>query len=624
MSPDIFLISIAFFIFAFGFSRRLRGVRNGRPEECRGEWAYLLEYLTGHKKILRNPLTGTLHVIVFWGFLLPIVVVILAQMWFTLPAFLSLALSLALDVMGVLFLAAVLIFLVRRVLSNDALGPETSILPVLILLIILITGFLAEGFRLSITGTDRIWAAPVGWVLSGFLPASPVLMQLMIRIHFLSMLLLIAVIPFTFFRHLVTAPLNIFYRRKSPFGELRRMRDPNGPPGVNHVNDFTWKQLLEAEVCVSCGRCEENCPAFVSGKPLSPRKVVSQIRELVHDSSEKTRLDNVITADEIWSCTACMACVEVCPVFTAPLDKIIEIRRDLVMRKGKLPTKAAVILRNLEIYSDVYGKGPSLREDWTLSQRVRVVRHDDRDVTVLLWTGCSGAFHPRSQDTARALVSIMKKAGINFMTLGRNELCCGDPARRLGEESLFLELAQKNLMTFKRHNVKKIITLCPHCYNTLKNEYSKIDKSISHEFEVMHASEYVMELIRKRLIVPEYSLNKRITLHDPCYLGRANNIYEPLRDIIHSIPDARLTELDRSRENGFCCGAGGGGMWFHENIGKRINNIRAEEIAEKGVDVVCTACPYCHTMLSDGIGALELDNPPEVFDIIELVEAGLK
>jgi Fe-S oxidoreductase len=225
---------------------------------------------------------------------------------------------------------------------------------------------------------------------------------------------------------------------------------------------------------------------------------------------------------------------------------------------------------------------------------------------------------------SRALANILKKAGVNFRILGKNELCCGDPARRLGEEALFLDLAGKNLRTLRKHNVKKVITLCPHCFNTLRNEYPKIEPEEYHGFEVVHAVQYVMDLIRKKLVVPEYPLSKRFTLHDPCYLGRANNIYEPLRDIINSVPGTSLKELDRSREKGFCCGAGGGEMWLHEHLGKRINVIRSEEIIEKGVDVVCTACPYCQIMIDDGINGLEVDDPPEVLDIIEIVDASLR
>lgn len=623
-SLDLFLICLTLAVMVFGLSKRFKILRTGRPEECSGNWIFFLKYLLGHKKILKNPVPGILHLIVFWGFVLPLLVALLAQAFCALPVLLSSVLSLILDIIGFFFLAVTFVLLIRRLTSGDSLDPRDSILPILILFIILVTGFLAEGFRLSIIGTETVWSSPIGWIISLCLPKSPVLMQLMIRLHFYLILLLVMITPFTFFRHLVMATLNIFYKRKGNTGEFRNMPSVNGPPGVNHINDFTWKQILDTEACVSCGRCEENCPAFISGKPLSPKKIVRQIVDLAYSTDKNTPIDSCITADELWSCTTCMACVEACPVFVAPLDKIIDMRRHQVLGKGALPPEATSMIRDLEIYGDVNGKGPSHRADWALNRGVKITRPDEREVEIVIWTGCSGSFHPRYQEVSRALVNILKKAGVTFRILGKNELCCGDPARRLGEEELFLSLAKKNLKTFKSHNINKIITLCPHCFNTLKNEYPKIAPEGYHEFDVVHATQYVMELISKKLITLEFPFEKNVTLHDPCYLGRANNIYEPLRDIIKSVPGTSLTELDRSRKKAFCCGAGGGEMWFHENLGKRINVIRSEEIAEKGVDVVCTACPYCQTMIDDGINGLELERPPEVLDIIEVVEKSLR
>ena len=623
-SLDLFLLCLAMVIMIFGLLKRLRMLKSAIPEESSGDWGFLFRYLLGHKKILKNPVPGTLHIIVFWGFVLPALVILLAQTCITLPSSLSSFLSLILDLIGVCFFAATFIFLIRRLKSGDSMGPSGSLLPVLILLVVLITGFMAEGFRLSITGSDEIWASPIGWVCSLCLPSSPALMQLMIRIHFYSLLLLVAIIPFSFFRHLVLASLNVYYKRRGNAGEFRKMPSGGGHPGVNHVNDFTWKQLLDTEACVSCGRCEEKCPAFISGKPLSPRKIVRQIYELAHSADKNSPISSLITEEEIWNCTTCMACVEACPVFVAPLDKIVDIRRYLILSKGALPSEAVSMIRDLEIYGDVNGKGISFRADWAMNRGVKVTKPGDKDVEIVIWTGCSGSFHPRYQEVSRALVNILQKAVVSFRILGKNELCCGDPARRFGEEELFLNLAKKNLKTFRAHNVHKIITLCPHCFNTLKNEYPKIEQDDYHEFKVIHASQYVMELINKKLIAPEIPFLKSVTIHDPCYLGRGNNIYAPLREIINNVPDAGLTELERSRENGFCCGAGGGGMWLHENLGKRLNVIRSEEIAEKNVDVVCTACPYCQTMINDGINGLELDEFPEVLDIIEIVERVLK
>ncbi len=623
MSLDLLIVCAAILLMAAGLSKTVSLIRSGLPEKRTGSWGRLFKYILGHKKILKNPVKGTLHLAAFWGCILPVVVIVFAQTCLTLPAVLASVLSLILDIVGIVFLTASVIFIIKRLSANDPSGPKKSLLPLFILFVILVTGFLAEGFRLSITGSEKAWEAPVGGIVSILLPASPLMMQIMIKIHLYALLLLITLLPFTFFRHLFVSPLNIFYKRNASNGKFRNLPQKDGAPGAGKVNEFTWKQLLDAEACVSCGRCEDSCPAFISGKPLSPKKIVRHLYELAH-KDKNALLDTFVTPDEIWSCTTCMACVEACPVFAAPLDKIVDMRRHLVMGKGKLPAEAVTMIRDLELYGDVNGKGVSLRADWAMNRGVKVITPDDKDVEVVIWTGCSGSFHPRYQDVSRALVSILQKAGVNFRILGNKELCCGDPARRLGEEELFLTLAEKNLKTFKEYNIKQLITLCPHCFNTLKNEYPKLETGVDHKFNIVHASQFVMKLINIKKITPVFPLDKKVTVHDPCYLGRGNNIYEPLRGIINSVPGAELTELERSRENGFCCGAGGGGMWLHENLGKRLNVIRSEEIAEKNVDVVCTSCPYCQTMIDDGINGLELDDPPEVVDIIEMVERALR
>jgi len=496
------------------------------------------------------------------------------------------------------------------------------------LLGILLTGFLAEGARLSIIHPHFAWSSPAGWLFSIFSPNSPVFMQIMIRLHFYIVLFFIAALPFTFMRHLGSATLNVYYRKKDPRGKLRPISLQEGPLGANRVQDFSWKQLLDSEACVSCGRCEENCPAFISGKPLSPRKVIQEILKQMEavnhgrmnpDDPSFPLLQDVITANEIWSCTTCMACVEQCPVFAEPVDKIIDMRRYQVLGRGLLPAEARPMIRDLEIYGDVNRKGAAHRDDWALNLSVPHISDEGLNPEILLWVGCSGAFHPRYQETTRAMVKILKAGGVRFGILGKEELCCGDPARRLGNEEVFLDLALKNIASLKKYHVDKIVTLCPHGFNTLKNEYP----AIGGNFDVIHATEFVMGLIEQEKVILKYPVTRKMAIHDPCYLGRANNIYEPLRYLSNAVPGINLKELKRNRENAFCCGGGGGRMWLHENIGRNINNIRAEEISKSGVELVGTACPYCLTMLEDGINFLEMEKPPKVMDIIEIVASSL-
>ncbi|MFH0730917.1 MAG: heterodisulfide reductase-related iron-sulfur binding cluster [Pseudomonadota bacterium] len=627
-SFDSILIASALLIMMMGLSRRWSLWRTKKDGKYPGSWSRLIDYLVKHAEIRKRPLVGAIHMVVLWGFVLPVIVIILGQFGFVLPQSPARLLSLLQEAAGIAALGAVLFFLVRRIQSANTGGPKNTLLPMIILLTILISGFLAEGARLAVTGSVTAWSSPVGWVLSAATPASPLFMQLMIRLHFFAVLVFIALIPFTFMRHLAAVPLNVYYKKQGPRAALRQISPKGGEVGAQTVADFSWKQLLETEACVSCGRCEENCPAAISGKPLSPRKVIRGILEQMEamaghrngggNASPFPLLENAITDNEIWACTTCMACVTHCPVFTEAMDKIVDMRRWRVMGMGQLPAEARPMIRDLELYGDVQGKGIAHRTDWAMHRnvsRIEVVK----DAEILLWVGCSGAFHPRNQETMRAMVKILNAAGTSFGILGPAETCCGDPARRLGDETLFQKLAQKNIAQFQLHKVRKIVTLCPHCLNTLKNEYP----ALGCEIPVVHATEFALELIHKKKITLKYPVADKIAIHDACYLGRYNAVYEPPRSICAAIPGTRLKEPERNRENGFCCGGGGGRMWLHENIGKNINLIRAEELAATDVDVIGTACPYCLVMLDDGVKSLETTRQPKVMDIIDIVATSI-
>ena len=424
---------------------------------------------------------------IFWGFVLPLLIIILVQLGLTLPLILARLLSLLQEAAGVAMLAGTLYLLKRRIeleygdgakekqgrageiaALNGSGGVKRVLFPMIILLIVLVSGFLAESSRFSLTGSDTAWASPVGWVLSLGTPASPLFMQMMIRLHFFAVLLFMASIPFTFMRHLVASPLNLFYKPQEPKAALREIDLEVGETGAETIKDFSWKQRLQTDACVSCGRCEENCPAFISGKPLSPRKVIGSILEQAETTggaggwffkppSPPSSLEHAISDDEIWACTTCMACVEHCPVCVAAMDKIVDMRRYQVMGKGALPPEARPMIRDLELYKDVYGKGASHRSDWAMHRDVPRMG-EDHDADILFWVGCSGAFHPRNRETTLAMVKILKAAGMDFGILAEGEMCCGDPARKLGEEALFQDLARQNIRTFEQRGVKKILT----------------------------------------------------------------------------------------------------------------------------------------------------------------------
>ena len=626
---DPLLIAAAFLIMLVGFARRWSSWRIGRGERRSGDLAGLMRYLLGHKRILRNPYTGTAHLMLFWGLAIPVLIVVLAQFRFAMPDILAKILSLLLDLLGTAMFVGTLFFLARRIEFRAPGTPKRTLFPLVVLSVILLTGFFSSGARISIIHPGFSWFSPVGWLVSLVLPNSPLFMQFMIRIHFFLVLFFIAILPFTFMRHLAAAPLNVYYRKRGPRGEMKPISLKKGIIGAGTVLDLSWKQLLDAESCVSCGRCEENCPASASGKPLSPRKVMGDILTQMEDvrrcgndpvNPSFPVLEDAITYDEIWACTTCMACVEQCPVFIEPMDKILDMRRYQVLGRGLLPTEARPMMRDLEIFGDVNGKGLAHRGDWALNLGVPHISDEGLNPEILLWVGCSGAFHPKYQETTRAMVKILNAGEVRFGILGKEECCCGDSARRLGEEEIFLDFAAKNIASFNKYHIKKIVTLCPHGFNTLKNEYP----ALGGNFEVMHAIEFVLRLIEQKKISLKYPVAKRMAIHDPCYLGRVNQIYEPLRELSRSVPGIDLKELKRNRANAFCCGGGGGRMWLHENIGQNINNLRAQEIRESGIELVGTACPFCLTMLEDGISALEMEKPPRIMDIIEIVASSLR
>ncbi len=628
-SFDTLLIAAAFIIMIKGLSGRWSLWRKKKEENISGDFNRVKDYLLNHAEILKRPTVGAAHMTVFWGFILPITVIILAQLGFSIPNTPALLLSLLQEAAGVTMLAGTLYLFFRRIGSGETEAPKRTILPMVILLFILVSGFLAEASRISITGSTSAWASPVGWILSFGTPSSPLFMQFMIRLHFFAALLFVATIPFTFMRHLAASPLNIFYKKHGPKAALRKIKPESGEIGAKTAKDFSWKQLLETESCVSCGRCEENCPAAISGKPLSPRKVIRKILEQAETTmrcqsnsvkpSAQSLLEDTISGDEIWVCTTCMACVEQCPVFVEAMDKIVDMRRYQVMGKGNMPAEARPMIRDLELYGDVQGKGAAHRADWAMHRDIPKIG-DVKDAEILFWVGCSGAFHPRNKETALAMVKILKAAGIRFSILAQEEVCCGDPARRLGDETLYQNLAKQNIDRFKHHHIKKIVTLCPHCLNTLKNEYPELGCNIP----VVHATQFVMDLVNEKKITLTYPVAQKIAVHDACYLGRYNDVYQPPRDICKAVPGTRLKELSRNKEKGFCCGGGGGRMWLHENIGQNINLIRAEEIANADIDIIGTSCPYCLVMLDDGVKSLEREKIPEVTDIIDIVADAIK
>jgi Fe-S oxidoreductase len=444
--------------------------------------------------------------------------------------------------------------------------------------------------------------------------------------------------------HIFLAPLNVaLARRPRALGALATTPDLSPAAlseetrfGAGKVEELNRKQLLDLLTCTECGRCQSQCPAWATGKPLSPKLLVMDLRDELLSSSPRhfgrahagdaglgrqSLVPSVIGQDVLWSCTTCGACVEQCPVDIEHVDTILDIRRHQVMAESDFPPEAATMLRNIESRGDPWGMGAAKRLEWAQSLACQVPVANGRlpeGAEYLFWVGCAGAFDDRAKRTTQALARLLDRAGVGFAVLGREESCTGDPARRLGNEYLYQEQARKNIKTLRSVGATKVLTSCPHCFNTLLNEYPALGGS----FQVLHHSQLLALLSRSGRLQPG-QLKALVTYHDPCYLGRHNRVFDEPRMAVASVPGLGSVEMRRCRERSFCCGAGGARMWMEERLGTRINIERANEALSTGAEVVGTACPYCLIMLDDAVKALGRQGDLEVLDIAQLLERSL-
>ena len=447
--------------------------------------------------------------------------------------------------------------------------------------------------------------------------------------HWGFVLFVLVFIAYSRYLHMVASIFNVLLRSPRPKGALRPIDiEATETFGVSKITDFTWKQLLDLYSCVVCGRCQDVCPAYASGKPLNPKKVIQDLKRhllavgpgLLSGKAEATAnpgeslIGEVIAEDEIWACTTCYACQQVCPVANEHIDKIIDLRRNLVMEQASIPEAAEGALRSIEDRGHPWRGTTLSRTDWTEGLGIETLA-EDSDIDILLWVGCTEALEDRSIKVSQAMAKLLKLAGIKFGILGTEESCCGEPARRLGNEYLFQIQAEKNIELLKSYNVKRIVTACPHCFNTLKHEYPQFGG----EFEVIHHTDFIAQLLKQGKLRIIKGIGGVVTYHDPCYLGRYNDIYQPPRQIISSIPDMRMVEMEHNRKDSFCCGGGGGHMWLEERTGRRINELRTEQVIDTEAQIVVTACPFCLQMFDDGIKAKAAEERLRAMDIAELV-----
>ena len=476
------------------------------------------------------------------------------------------------------------------------------------------------------------WLHPLGYGVNSTLEAVFLLANIAVIMGFLVF------VSYSKHLHIFMAPVNVaFSRRPRALGALDKTPDMDMEHvtedtvfGAGSVKDFTWKQMLDFATCTECGRCQSVCPAWTTGKPLSPKLVIMGLREnmfasadyLLSGEGEPERLvPTVIDPDVLWSCTTCGSCVEQCPVDIEHVDAIIDMRRYEVLMESRFPSEAGLMLRNMENQGDPWGMGSSKRTEWLAALDFEVPVVSDaipEDVEYLYWVGCAGALDERGRKQVESTARMLHRAGVTFAILGPNESCTGDPARRLGNEYLFQEMAKTNVATLNGVGAKKIVASCPHCFNTIKNEYP----ALGGDYEVIHHSELMGHLVASGRLVPGVNYTGTVTYHDPCYLGRHNRIFDEPRSVLDAVPGVTQVEMARHRERGFCCGAGGARMWMEETIGKRINMDRTEEALGTGADVVSTACPFCMIMLDDAVKASGREDV-SVLDISQVVERSL-
>ena len=633
---------VAVGIFAYGTWQRIRLWRRGTPEQRFdriGERLWLVAaQALGQARTLSQAYPGIMHATMFWGFLALFMGTVLATIDFdiTLPLFrykllrgpFYLAYETVLDLFGLFFVIGLGMAVYRRfVVRPHRVDPTPRFANVLALLFLInLTGFVVEACRLAVTRPEWGPWSPVGYALGRGLLAAGMSESGLRALHlstwgFHAVLALgfIAMIPYSYFIHLITTPLNIFFSKLTPRGAMREIANIEEADtlGVSRLEEFSWKRRLDFDACVECGRCEAACPAYLAGTRLSPKAIIVKLRRHMHGELPGPIHGALIEADELWACTTCMACVQECPAFIDIVDTILDLRRHLTLSEGALPSTAPQSLQNIQRAGNPWGLPPAERLRWADGLGVPVLEEGE-EVEYLYWVGCSASYDRRNQSIARAVVKILQAADVSFAVM-REERCHGEVARRLGEEYLYQTVQRENIGNLNRYRFRKIVTHCPHCFNTLKNEFPQFGGT----YEVLHHSVVIDRLIKDGRIRPTKRIEQTVAFHDSCYLGRYNGIFEPPREVARSVPGLRLVELPRNRERGLCCGGGGGHMWMEGPSEKRVNIIRVEEALEAKPDVVGTACPFCLAMFDLGRKVKGADETLAVKDVSELVAESL-
>ena len=636
-------------IFAAGFIRRWRLWTVGKPEKRTDKWfsrltttlGVAVPHISFFKKGELYP--SFMHLFIFGGAALLFLGKFVRLFSFagltTPPQSIYLYASLVSEIGGLIILVGGIMAVYRRYVRKPKrldTQPDDTLIYVWVFVIAL-TGFMIKGYRIAtspVAPTDWPEWSPVGYFISrafltfGMATRNEILVWHRVLIHTLPALALLAYVWVARSRlqHIIISPLNVFFRTLKPKGELQPIDLEKAENfGASQIEHFTWKQLLDNDACTRCGRCQDACPAYFSGKVLNPKKLTQDLKahaNLVYPvpfshkaiESRPDMISEAVGEEAIWDCTTCRACEQACPVYVERIDKIVDMRRSLAMERTQMPASAQEALKSLGTRDHPWRGTTAGRLDWAAGLGVKTME-ENPEAEILYWVGCTGALEERNMKVSAALVKVFQAAGVNFGILGIEESCCGDPARRMGDEYLFQTLCQKNIETFKKYNVKKIVTACPHCFNTLMKEYPQFGGS----FQVVHHTQFISTLMREgKLKFSPSAEGSKVVYHDSCYLGRYNEIYSEPRDILKAT-GAKPVELRRSGSQSFCCGGGGGHMWMEEEPDKRVNVKRTEEVLLAKPDMVATACPYCLVMLQDGLKTKGAEETVRAKDLAELV-----
>jgi Fe-S oxidoreductase len=650
------------------WSNRVRNWSRGRAENrstTRANWhRRARDYRSGvlMRTLVRDPAAGIMHSFIYFGFVVLFMVTVTLEVQHQLPPSLKFlhggvyeAYKFIANLAGVVFVVGVVWALLRRYVQRPyrlriKTRPEDAVI-LATLLAIGGGGFLVEGARIALAGSPAFekwsfvgWA--VAWPMRGWSHGTlQEVHRWLWAVHVSTFFAFALLLPTTKLRHMFTSPMNLYLSdRDRPRGAMSAM--PNLMEtertsfGVGTVEDFTWKQLVDIDACTVCGRCTIVCPAHATGKPLDPREIILKVGEVMAATGNPPTSPTVgtvaeitvradlmserVTTAELWACTSCRACDVACPVGIEIFEKILDLRRYLTLMESNFPTELGRAYRGMENQSNPYGLAQSDRAAWaqTLPEDVPVVNGSGSFAyEYLFWVGCAGAFDDRNQRVARAVATLLRRAGVDFAVLGPSELCTGDPARRSGNEYLFQMLAAQNIEALDRLGVTKIVTQCPHCFNTMANEYPQYGG----HYDVIHYTQLLDQLVASgRLDLSGATLPERVTYHDACFLARHNDVYRPPRRVVGSLGGIDLVEMPRHGPNSFCCGAGGARFWMEERTGKKIGVDRVEEALATGASQLAVACPFCHVMLDDSLKATGRDQELEVVDVATLVLRALE